>query len=125
MFKYLKVKNNSIIKSFASFCILPINCISRPSSECSSSPSPGQHSTYSSPSWGKLLVLLVTLPLSSVLSSSFLLLWVCNSLGKATQVCTNLLCILDHRFSLFQTMWIDFLANRCRVGTSLTSCTAS
>ena len=54
--------------------------------ECSNLQSRGQHSTFSSPSWGKLLVLSVTSPSSSVSLSSFSPSWACNSSGKVTQV---------------------------------------
>ena len=47
--------------------------------ECSNLQSRGQHSTFSSPSWGKLSVLLVTWLSSSVSSSSSSLSWGCSS----------------------------------------------
>ena len=71
-------------------------------------PSPGPPSTFSSPLWGKQLVLLGTWPSSSVSSSSSSPWWACSCLGKVTQ-----------------TMWRDSRGRRCLAGTSLTSCTAS
>ena len=84
------VSGLSVLRSFRLVCTTELSFsnknISTSSWEYLNLPSPGQPSTFSSPSWGKLSVLLVTWLSSSVSSSSSSPSWGCSSSGKVTQV---------------------------------------